>query len=116
MSRLVPQGNSAKKAVQVRHDGHIAGKPSDIDLYGIAPADIEAVVVKHFVEFGDDLDQAIVPQFFSEAFELGATQPVFSDFQNRTWCLCRGSLPTGFSKARSSLRCHKNKLLTGASS
>ena len=80
---FLPQGDSTQQSIQVRDDGDIARDAPDIHLHGIATTDIETVVVKHFFKLGDDLQQAIVPQFFADAFELGATQPILSDFQIR---------------------------------
>lgn len=83
ISRFFPQGDAAKQSVQIRYDGHISRKPSDIHLHGIAAADVEMIIVKHFFEFGDDLEQPIVPQLLPQAFKLGATESILSDLQIR---------------------------------
>ncbi len=83
MCGFFPQGDTAEEPVQVRHNGDISRHPPDIHLHGVAAADVETVVVKHFFEFANHLEQAIVPQFFADAFELRATQSILTDLEIR---------------------------------
>ncbi len=56
---------------------------ADIDGRGIAASDVEAVVVKHAVQFGHHFGDAAVPFLLADAGEFIVPQPGSADFDIR---------------------------------